>query len=303
MSVNNVQLTADFLSYLHTECGAGGNTVASYENDLRKFTAWLLPKPLNQAQRTDVSQFISAALTEGLSGRSAARRLASLRHFYRFLVDEEEISSEPTRNLPVPKTWKTVPKALSLTDLEKMVTSLGTSWIDIRDKAILLTFFASGLRASELAALKVQNLDLEAGAAKVWDGKGGKDGLVPLSQLAVAALKAYLEIARPQLERGENSPFLFLGKRWGKPLTRQQVYYRVRDIAKAAVGKKISPHFLRHGFATVLVEGGADIRDVQVLMRHSDVDTTAIYVHTDLKYLRRIYYASHPRARIAEAAS
>ncbi len=299
MSADNAKLIASFLSYLRTECGAGDNTVASYENDLRKFTAWLLPKPLTQAQRTDISQFISAALAAGLSGRSAARRLACLRHFYRFLVDEEEISSEPTRNLPVPKTWKTVPKALSLADLEKMVISLGTSWIDIRDKAILLTFFASGLRGSELAALKLQDLDLEAGAAKVWNGKGGKDGLVPLSPPAVAALKHYLEAVRPHLDVRGGAPHVFLGRR-GKQLTRQQIYYRVRDIAKAAVGKKISPHFLRHGFATVLVEGGADIRDVQVLMRHSDVDTTAIYVHTDLNYLRRTYYATHPRARFAQ---
>lgn len=299
MSADNAQAIAIFASYLRTECGAGDNTVASYENDVRKFAAWLLPKPLTQAQRIDVSRFISAALAEGLSGRSAARRLACLRHFYRFLVDEEEISSEPTRNLPVPKIGKTVPKALSLADLEKMVASLGTSWIDTRDKAILLTFFASGLRGSELAALKMQDLDFEAGAAKVWDGKGGKDGLVPLSPPAVAALKHYLEAVRPRLEVQTGTPYVFLGRR-GKQLTRQQIYYRVRDIAKTALGKKISPHFLRHGFATVLVEGGADIRDVQVLMRHSDVDTTAIYVHTDLNYLRRAYYASHPRARFAQ---
>ena len=299
MATDNANLITRFLSYLHTECGAGDNTVASYENDVRKFAAWLLPKPLTQAQRNDISQFISAALTEGLSGRSAARRLSCLRHFYRFLVDEEEISAEPTRNLPVPKSWKTVPKALSLADLDKMLTFLGASWIDIRDRAILLTFFASGLRESELAALKLQDLDLEAGAAKVWDGKGGKDGIVPLSPPAIAALKLYIETVRPNLLHGGNDNHVFLSK-LGGALSRMAIWYRVSRIAKAALGKHISPHFLRHGFATALVEGGADIRDVQVLMRHSDVDTTAIYVHTDLNYLRRIYYASHPRARIAQ---
>lgn len=183
-----------------------------------------------------------------------------------------------------------------------MVASLSASWLDVRDKAILLTFFASGLRASELARLKLQDLDLDAGAAKVWDGKGGKDGIVPLSPPAIEALRQYLGIVRPHFAARANNPHVFLGH-WGRSLTRQAIWCRVRGIAKSALGKRISPHFLRHGFATALVEGGADIRDVQVLMRHSSVDTTAIYVHTDLQYLRKIYYASHPRARIPKAQS
>jgi integrase/recombinase XerD len=126
------------------------------------------------------------------------------------------------------------------------------------------TDLASGLRASELARLKLQDIDLEAGAAKVWNGKGGKDGITPLSPPAVAALKQYLESVRPEYAKRGDSPALFLG-RWGRPLTRQQVYYRVRDIAKAALGKHVAPHMVRHGFATALVEGGADIRDVQSL--------------------------------------
>jgi integrase/recombinase XerD len=279
--------------------GAGENTVASYETDVRKFAEWL-GRPLTSVRRIDLQQYLSDSLNAGTNARSAARHLSCLRHFYRFLIDEEEIQIDPTRNLPVPKHWKTVPKALSLADLEKMVASLGASWLDVRDKAMLLAFFASGLRASELAALKLQDLDLEAGAAMVWNGKGGKDGLVPLSPPAIAALRRYLEIVRPKLADHGSSAYVFL-TRLGGPLTRQQVYYRVRDVARSALGKLISPHFLRHGFATALVEGGADIRDVQVLMRHSSIDTTAIYIHTDLKYLRRIYYASHPRARIAEA--
>ena len=230
------------------------------------------------------------------------RRLSCLRHFFRFLIDEEDIEIDPTRNLPVPKGWKTVPKSLSLADLDSMVASLGYSWLDVRDKAILLTFFASGLRESELAELKMQNLDLDAGAAKVWDGKGGKDGIVPLSPPSIAALREYFSNVRPKLANGGSEPYVFLGRR-GRGLTRQQIYYRVRGIAQAALGRRISPHFLRHGFATALMEGGADIRDVQALMRHSCVETTATYTHIDLKFLRKIYYASHPRARIPQAAS
>ena len=290
-----------FLSYLRAERGAGENTLASYEHDVRNLSAWL-EKPLLEATRIDLQRYISDSLKQGIGARSVARRLSCLRHFFRFLIDEEEIEIDPTRNLPVPKGWKTVPKPLSLTDLDSMVASLGSSWLDVRDKAILLTFFASGLRESELTALKVQDLDLDAGAAKVWDGKGGKDGIVPLSPPAIAALREYFANVRPKLANGGSEPYVFLGLR-GRGLTRQQVYYRVRNIAKAAIGKRISPHFLRHGFATALMEGGADIRDVQALMRHSSVDTTAIYIHIDLKFLRKIYYDSHPRARIAQAAS
>lgn len=181
-----------------------------------------------------------------------------------------------------------------------MVASLGSSFLHLRNRAILLTFFASGLRESELAALKLRDADLDASAVKIWDGNGGKDGIVPLNPPTVAALKRYLETARPAFAARGSSDSLFLG-RWGRPLTRQQIYYIVRDVAQDALGKRVSPHMARHGFATALVEGGADIRDVQVLMRHAYVDTTAIYVHTDLNYLRRIYYASHPRARFAEA--
>ncbi len=301
MATNNVDLINSFLKYLRIERGAGENTLASYEHDVRNFSAWL-EKPLPQATRISLQKYISDSLKQGINARSAARRLSCLRHFYHFLIDEEEISTDPTRNLPVPKRWKTVPKPLSQADLETMVSSLGKSWLDVRDRAMLLTFFASGLRESELAALKMRDLDLDAGAAKVWDGKGGKDGIVPLSPPAVAALKLYFESVRPRLDAARGEAYVFLGRR-GQQLTRQQVYYRVRNIAKAALGKRISPHFLRHGFATALVEGGADIRDVQVLMRHSSVDTTAIYVHIDLKFLRRIYYASHPRARISPAQS
>jgi integrase/recombinase XerD len=301
MSANNIQLIASFVGYLRAERGAGENTVDSYGTDVRKFAEWL-GRPLTSVRRTDLQKYLSDSLNAGTNPCSAARRLSCLRHFYRFLVDEDEIQIDPTRNLPAPKRWKKVPKSLSLADLEKMVASLGTSWLALRDRAMLLTFFDSGLRVSELADLKMCDLDLEGGAAKVWNGKGGKDGIVPLSPPAIAALRDYLETVRPKLADHGISACVFL-TRLGGPLTRQQVYNRVRDVARSALGKLISPHFLRHGFATALVEGGADIRDVQVLMRHSSIDTTAIYVHTDLKYLRRIYYASHPRARIAEAQS
>lgn len=298
MPSDNAQLIASFIAYLRMERGAGANTIASYQHDVLDFAAWI-DKPLPAAERVDLQRYLSETLESGISARTAARRLSCLRTFYRFLIDEEEALSDPTRNLPVPKQWKTVPRSLGTADLNTMVASLKGSWSGIRDKAMLLTFFGSGLRESELVELKLEDLDFESSAAKVWDGKGGKDGIVPLSPPAIAALKDYLDRVRPKLASGD-SPNVFLG-RHGRKLSRQWIYFQVCAIAKRAIGKHISPHCLRHGFATALVEGGADIRDVQVLMRHSGVDTTAIYIHTDLTYLRRIYYASHPRARIAQA--
>ena len=298
--MGNSDLIASFVAYLRSEKGASENTIANYETDIRKFAEWFA-KPLTKVNRKDVQQYIHDLLAKGATARTAARRLASLRQFYCLLLDDGEVTIEPTRNLPVPKQWKTVPRALSQADFERMVNSLGTSWIDVRDRAMLLVFFASGVRESELANLKLPDLELDSGVAKVWGGKGEKDGIVPLNPPAIAALKEYLETVRPKLIR-KPLPFVFLS-RLGRRVSRMDIYNRVREIGQAALGKHVSPHYLRHGFATALIEGGADVRDVQALMRHSSVDTTAIYIHIDLAYLRRIYYASHPRARIAPAQS
>jgi integrase/recombinase XerD len=306
MPANNAQLISDFIGYLRIERGAKENTIANYEHDVKDFSRWL-SRAFASALRTDLQRYIADSLQSGVSGRTVARRLSCLRHFFRFLLDEEEIKTNPTRNLPVPKCWKTVPRSLGLEDLEKMVAHQGTSraqslgartWLEIRDRAMLLTFFASGLRESELAALRLEDLDFDAGAAKVWDGKGGKDGLVLLSPPAIAALRCYLEAPPPF--RVRSTPHVFLN-RWGRgPLTRMAIWNRVSAISQATLGRRVSPHVLRHSFATSLIEGGADIRDVQILMRHSSVDTTAIYIHTDLSQLRKTY-ANHPRARFPKA--
>jgi integrase/recombinase XerD len=306
MGNSNAQLITDFIAYLRIERGAKENTLASYRHDVTHFSEWL-GKPFAVVLRADLQGYIVDSLQSGFNGRTVARRLSCLRHFFRFLIDEEEIKTNPARNLPVPKCWKTIPRSLASGDLDKMIAHPGISggwslaartWIDARDKAMLLTFFASGLRESELAALRLEDLDLEAGAAKVWDGKGGKDGIVLLSPPAVAALKKYFETTPPFAIR--RTSHVFLNRLGCGPLTRPAIWNRVSGIAKAALGRRVSPHVLRHTFATALIEGGADIRDVQVLMRHSSVDTTAIYVHTDLSQLRRTY-ASHPRARLPKA--
>jgi integrase/recombinase XerD len=314
MAADNASLIERFLKYLQMERRLAPKTITSYEFDLQNFAQWSA-RPFADSGRTDVQRYLSELLGMGRSGTTVARHLASLRQIYRFLLDEELAQADPTRHMPIPKTWKKVPPSLSTAEVETMVASLGPSlaepagrlrsaplWRNLRDKAMLLTFFSSGLRAGELAVLKVVDLDLESGSAKVWNGKGGKDGIVPLSPPAIAALKAYFDVRakRRAKLRGPDSPYVFPG-RAGRGIQRAQVYNVIRNIGRTALERRISPHALRRGFATAMIEGGADIRDVQALMRHASIDTTALYIRIDLNYLRRIYYASHPRARFARA--
>jgi integrase/recombinase XerD len=300
MGNENSNIIARFLRYLQTERRLAPKTITSYEFDLQNFARSSV-RPFANTERTDVQRYLSELLALGRSGRTVARHLASLRQLYRFLLDEEVAQADPTRHMPIPKTWKKVPPSLSTAEIATMVASLGPSWRNLRDKAMLLTFFSSGLRAGELAVLKMADLDLESGSAKVWNGKGGKDGIVPLSPPAIAALKAYFDV-RAKRRRPEHpeGPYVFPGRN-GRGIQRAQVYNVIRNIGRKALERRISPRALRRGFATAMIEGGADIRDVQALMRHASIDTTALYIRIDLNYLRRIYYASHPRARLARA--
>jgi integrase/recombinase XerD len=295
-SAGNHELITSFIAYLRADRGASENTVSEYQRDIRKFAEWLGVE-LRTATRRNFQMYTSSLIAGGKSGSTARRRRCCFRTFYRFLMDEGEIEHDPTLNFPAPRAWKKLPKSTSQADVEKMVASLGTSPLAIRDKAMLLTFFGSGLRESELAALKLQDIDLDAGILKVVAGKGNKDAMLPMSALSIAAIKEYLAQVRPSFARGRGkSANLFLGQ-WGRPLTRQQVYYRVRDTAKAVLGESISPMNLRHAYATALIDGGADIRDVQVLMRHTDIHNTEIYIHTDINYLRK-FHGKHPRGKL-----
>lgn len=290
-----------FATYLRSEKGAAENTISNYLIDLRKFAQWLRcrEKELAQVNRADIQEYLSDLMTAGLSPRSARRKLNAFQTFYWLLLDDETVRVNPTLGIPRPKIATTLPRVLSESDVDKMVAFAGSrkrkSGVAVRDRAILLTFYASGLRESELANLKLSDLDLDGGFVKIWNGKGGKDGIAPLSPPAIEALQEYLSVLRPKLDPDGESPFLFLS-RLHKPLSRQSIFYMVRDVGKAVLGKKVSPHQLRHSCATALLRGGADTRDVQAVLRHADIDTTQIYVHTDLTYLRRIYERSHPRA-------
>ncbi len=305
---SNEELIKRFFAYMRAERGCSKNTIYNYGFDLSRLAEWL-KRPLTSTQREDLSAYAGARLEAGISANSVARSIRCFRTFFRFLIDDEEMKHDPTIGVPIPRRTKTLPEIASQSDVDKMVASLGDSRLHIRDRAILLLLFGSGLRASELVDLRLDAIDLDAGIAKVWAGKGGKDGVVPLSGASIEAIKRYIADVRPvyaALQVRESS-YLFLpshGYNAGSiPLdrmTRQMLCYRINKISKDALGRRVYPHQLRHGFATVLVENDADISDVQALMRHSRVSTTQIYLHLDLKYLKEKYDASHPRARIAD---
>ena len=303
---SNDAVIARFFGYMRAERGGSENTAYNYGLELKRLSEWF-GKPLTLVQREDLGRYLVSRLDSGLKARSVQRSLRCFRSFFHFLLDDDELQHDPTIGVPMPQAHKPLPKIARHSDVNKMVASLGDSHLDVRNRAILLMFFGSGLRESELAALKLKDIDLETRIVKVWKGKGGKDAVLPLSDSAIEALRRYLHEARPALTQfgkhstayQQDSPYLFLGQRCGNRLTRQQVFYCVRDIARAALGRSVSPHQLRHGFATSLLENGADILDVQTLMRHARIDTTQIYLHLDLNYLKEKYDASHPRARLA----
>jgi integrase/recombinase XerD len=211
-----------FAAYLRMERGLAENTVASYLLDLTQFSDWL-KLPLEKAKRENVQKFLAEILSSGTDAGSVTRKTFALRRFYRFLLDEGKLKKDPTLGIPLPKRDRKVQYAATQAEVEAMVASLSVSPHDLRDRAILLLLFGSGLRASELTNLKLQDISLETGIVQIWCGKGAKDGIVPLSPVSVAALREYLEKGRPQLDPKSECPYLFVG-RWsshgrGNPLT------------------------------------------------------------------------------------
>lgn|GEM_PF-541042 len=288
-----------FLASVRVERGLAHNTSLAYRRDLQHFLDSAGVPPAAVAP-VHLREYMSKCLERGLSPLSVARKLTSCREFFKFLVGEELIAADPTRGIPYPKAWKVLPKYLSLAEIDALVKSYGESLLDLRDKAIVLLAFASGLRVSELTALKLNAVDLDRHFVMVRCGKGGKDRIAPLNPPAIAALRDYFDRSRPILLAGEQSEFAFVG-RWGQPkLSRVGVWKRLRDRALVVLQKTVSPHQLRHSLATALLRGGAGLREIQAILGHSSIDTVQIYVHTDLASLRAMYREKHPRGRIHE---
>jgi len=284
------------MNQLRVERGLSANTIVAYNHDLITFFDFLNQRgaaPL-QITQDDLVSFVAEKRPQ-LSARSLARCLVSIRTFYRFCVTEGKIESNPARLLGIPKLYQHLPNILNRDEVEALLsqpdpqTDLGR-----RDKAMLELLYATGLRVTELIGLKINNINLEAGFIRTM-GKGSKERIIPMGTKALDALKEYLQDSRPSFLQKGKLPYLFLNRR-GKPLTRQGFWKILKQYAlKAGITRKVSPHTLRHSFATHLLEGGADLRSVQIMLGHADISTTQIYTHVARERLKEIHEKYHPR--------
>lgn len=291
-----------FLNHLRIEKGLSTNTILAYGRDLKKLVAFAEKKRLRlrDVRHSDLVDFLGELYRRKLDSRSIARHVVSLRQFFAFARAEGMIKTDPAILLETPKTWKKLPGFLSLEEVDRLLSLPDASTtLGARDKALLEVLYGSGLRVSELVGLRVTDLDLASGCLRCR-GKGDKERLVPVGKQALVALRHYLNFSRPALLRGfrGGSPpaHLFLNHR-GRPLSRVGFWKILKQYGKQlGIWKQLSPHKLRHSFATHLLERGADLRSVQLMLGHADISTTQIYTHVIQERLKQIYRDHHPRA-------
>ncbi|PIU42164.1 MAG: site-specific tyrosine recombinase XerD [Candidatus Omnitrophica bacterium CG07_land_8_20_14_0_80_42_15] len=293
------ELLNEFISYLSVEKGLAQNTLSSYKRDMAKFIAYLATKGIDKAERVnknDVTAFLMSEKDKGLSSNSAARAFAAIKVFYKYLVSEGRVKENVASLIDAPKLWKHLPETLNVDEVEKLLEQPNIrNWMGIRDKACLELMYAAGLRVSELVSLKVHDINLEFGFVKC-KGKGEKERIVPLGRKAKQALSRYLEKTRPKLAKQAVADQRLFLTRLSKGMSRQQFWKIIKKYAHSArINKSITPHTLRHSFATHLLERGADLRVVQEMLGHADISTTQIYTHINKERLKSIHHKYHPR--------
>ncbi len=291
------ELMDRFLDNLWLEFGLSHNTIQAYRADILGYTTYLSSrgKSLLTADRGHLQAYLSLRFRSGVQASTAARFLSSVRRLYQFLLRERELSSDPSADIESPKTTRALPKSLSEEEVERLLmgpdhaTPRGR-----RDYAMLETLYATGLRVTELVSLSMSELNLAAGVIRIM-GKGGKERLVPLGDAAIEALNAYLHNSRGEILHGRPSEAVFVSTR-GRAMTRQAFWQTIKRYARQVqIATPLSPHTLRHAFATHLLNHGADLRSVQMLLGHSDLSTTQIYTHIARERLKQLHSEHHPR--------
>ena len=289
-----------FVAYTALERGLADNTIRAYLHDLRAFVDFLdrqHRERMDRVTRGDVLAFLEESHARGLVAASLARRLVAVKVFFRYLLQEHTIPHDVTDGMEGPRLWRLLPGYLSIDEVGRLLQAYrgDKDALTVRNRTIIETFYATGLRVSELAGLTLDAVNFDLGVVRVI-GKGNKERIVPVGRPAQKALKAYLEGVRPQLDKTREAYHLFLSKS-GRQLTREMVWKIVRDGARLAdIDKDVYPHMLRHSFASHLLAGGADLRVIQEMLGHADISTTQIYTHVDQNRLLDIHRRFHPRA-------
>lgn len=284
-----------FLDNLWLEYGLSQNTISSYRTDLKFLQNYFSKTNLIRLDFEQLYAFISYRSKNGYSSRSNARMISTLRKFYAWLVTTGQVQSDPTAKLTMPKLAKSLPKDMTEADVEALLQAPDlTQDIGIRDRAMLELMYATGLRVSELVGLDIDNIDINIGVIQVL-GKGAKERIVPIGEYALEFLQKYLTQSRSNLTKNFKEKAIFISQH-SKRITRQSFWHRIKNYAlSAGINTEISPHTLRHAFATHLLNHGADLRSVQLLLGHSSVSTTTIYTHISQNRLQEIYQKHHPR--------
>lgn len=288
-------LIETFQDALWIEHGLSENTLKAYGSDLKIFAGWMEKKDLLEADNADVARFLALKFRQGASARTAARLLSSLRRFFAYLVREGRMREDPCLGIESPRLGRPLPASLSEADVETLLSAPDTCKVlGHRDRAMLELLYATGVRVSELVTLRLDQVNLRQGVVRVV-GKGGKERLTPMGEEAMAWMEDYLENSRRRLLGERRSDSLFVTRR-ALPMTRQAFWHIVKRYArKAGIRKELSPHTLRHAFATHLLNHGADLRVVQLLLGHSDLSTTQIYTHIARERLKELHARFHPR--------
>lgn len=299
MLPSDQSLIENFIDNLWLEKGLSPNTLDAYRRDLTAFADWLEPRGtgISGVRRSDLTAYLADRMGAGIKARSTARALSCLRGMYRYLLRENRISEDPTLQIDNPKLGRPLPDTLSESDVERLLAAPDRSTaVGLRDRTMLEVLYAAGLRVSELVSLRVTDLNLRQGVLRVI-GKGSKERLVPLGEEAIAWLNRYMREARGDLLKNNLAEDVVFPSSHGKQMSRQAFWYRIKVHArKAGIERKLSPHTLRHAFATHLLNHGADLRVVQLLLGHSDLSTTQIYTHIAQHRMKELYRAHHPRA-------
>jgi integrase/recombinase XerD len=285
-----------FLSYLRVERGLSDNSILAYSFDIKDFQEYAGPGPIDGAQSAVVSGYMDRLARQGLSSRTIARRLSALRTFFRFLQNEGRLDADPAALVHAPRLGQTLPKYLTTKEIGRLLELPDANQpLGLRDKAMIELLYSSGLRVSELCTLKMQDFNDDLGFVRIF-GKGGKHRMVPVGKAAMLAIRKWVEEGRSLVLKSRSSAYLFVTGR-GTAMTRQAFWKNLAQYAKTAgLHGRLTPHVLRHSFATHLLEGGADLRSVQSMLGHADIATTQIYTHVVRTRLREAVDLHHPRS-------